>query len=70
VFAPAKTRDEVVDRIYAAIHKALQVPRLREYFLVAGYQPVGDPPARFRKNFQADLKRWAELVRLAKIVPE
>jgi tripartite-type tricarboxylate transporter receptor subunit TctC len=70
VFGPAKTRDEVVNRIYAAIYKALQSPKLREYFLVAGYQPTADPPARFQKAFHSDLKRWAELVRLARIVPE
>jgi tripartite-type tricarboxylate transporter receptor subunit TctC len=69
-FAPARTPDEVVKRIYAAIHKALQSPRLREYYLVAGYQPTADPPAVFQKNFQADLKHWGGIVRLAKIVPE
>ena len=70
VFAPAKTRGDIVDRIYAAIHKALQSPRLREFYLAGGYQPTADPPARFQKNFQADLTHWAKLVRLAKIVPE
>jgi len=69
-FAPAKLRDDIVNRIYTAIHKAIQSPKLREYFLVAGYQPTADPPARFQNDFQADLKRWAEIVRLAKIVPE
>lgn len=69
-FAPAKTPDDVVTRIYTAIHKALQSPRLREYYLTGGYQPTADPPARFQQSFQADLKRWGEIVRLAKIVPE
>jgi tripartite-type tricarboxylate transporter receptor subunit TctC len=69
-FAPAKTPEAIITRIYTAIHKALQVPKLREFFLVAGYQPTADPPARFQQNFQADLKRWGDLVRLAKIVPE
>jgi tripartite-type tricarboxylate transporter receptor subunit TctC len=69
-FAPAKLPDDVVTRIYTAIHKALQSPKLREYYLTAGYQPTADPPARFQQSFQADLKRWGEIVRLAKIVPE
>ena len=69
-FAPAKTPDRIVQRVYDAIHKSLQQPKLREYFLAAGYQPTADPPAVFQKNFQSDIKRWGELVRLAKIQPE
>ena len=69
-FAPAKTPDRIIAKIYDAIHKSLQLPKLREYFLTAGYEPTADPPAVFQKNFQADLKRWGELVRLAKIAPE
>ena len=69
-FAPAKTPDRIIAQIYGAIHKSLQLPRLREYFLAAGYEPTADPPAQFQKNFQTDLKRWGELVRLAKIAPE
>ena len=69
-FAPAKTPDKIIAQIYGAIHKSLQLPKLRDYFLAAGYQPTADPPAQFQKNVQADIKRWGELVRLAKIAPE
>jgi tripartite-type tricarboxylate transporter receptor subunit TctC len=69
-FAPAKTPDKIVAKIYSAIHQSLQLPKLRDYFLAAGYQPTADPPAQFQKNFQADIKRWGELVRQAKITPE
>lgn len=69
-FAPAKTPDKIITKIYDAIHKSLQLPKLREYFLAAGYQPTADLPAQFQKDFQADLKRWGDLVRLAKIKPE
>jgi tripartite-type tricarboxylate transporter receptor subunit TctC len=69
-FAPAKTPDRIITRIYGAIYKSLQLPKLREYLLSGGYQPVADPPAQFQKNFQADLKHWGELARLAKITPE
>ena len=69
-FAPAKTPDKIIAQIYSAIQKSLQLPKLRDYFLAAGYQPVADPPAKFQKDVQADIKRWGELVRLAKITPE
>ncbi len=69
-FAPAKTPAAIITQIYTGIRTALELPRLREYFLVAGYQPTADAPARFQQNFQADVKRWGAIVRLAKIQPE
>ncbi len=68
-FAPAKTPAPVIARIYGAIQKSLQVPAVRDFLLAGGYQPTADPPAVFQNNFQDDLKRWGELVRLAKIAP-
>ena len=69
-FAPAKTPDRIVMRIYNAILKAVHTPRMREVFTTAGYQPVADPPAVFQKNVAADIKRWEEIVRSARITPE
>jgi tripartite-type tricarboxylate transporter receptor subunit TctC len=68
-FAPARTPAPIVARVYDAIRKSLQVPAVRDFLLAGGYQPTADPPAEFQKNFQNDLKRWGELVRLAKIEP-
>lgn len=70
LFAPAKTPSAIIQKLYTEIHKALQIPRLREYLLAAGFEPAGDPPARFQTDFQADIKRYAELVRAAKIEPQ
>ena len=69
-FAPAKTPDRIVTKIYGAITKSLQSPKLRDYLLTGGYQPTADPPAQFQKDVQADIKRWGEIVRIAKITPE
>jgi tripartite-type tricarboxylate transporter receptor subunit TctC len=69
-FAPAKTPDAIIQRIYGAIHKAVQTPKMREVFKAAGYEPVADPPSVFQKNVVTDIKRWGEIVRLAKIEPE
>ena len=69
-FAPAKTPDAIVTRVYNAILKAVQTPRMRDVFIAAGYQPVADPPAVFQKNVPADIKRWGDIVRAAGITPE
>lgn len=66
-FAPAKTPPAILNRIHAEIVKALQVPAVRDYYAKNGYEPVAQPPAEFRKVFIADIARYAEIVRAAKI---
>jgi tripartite-type tricarboxylate transporter receptor subunit TctC len=66
-FAPARTPPALVNRIYAEVKKALDAPKLREAFDTGGYEPKGDPPAEFQKTFRADIKRYAVLVKAAKI---
>ncbi|HXF66710.1 MAG TPA: tripartite tricarboxylate transporter substrate-binding protein [Burkholderiales bacterium] len=70
VFAPANTPAPIVGRVQQAIHKALQVPHVREHFVSNGYEPKGDPPAVWAKAYLADLKRFAEIARAAKIEPQ
>lgn len=67
LFAPAKTPAAIVNRLHAEVVKALQEPKLREFFVSGGYAPAGDTPAEFQKIFRADIKRYAEIVRAAKI---
>ena len=67
VFAPAKTPVAIVTVFQRAIHKALQDPRVRDHFLDNGYEPRGDPPAEWAKAFRADLRKYAEIARAAKI---
>ena len=66
-FAPAKTPPAILNRIHAEIVKALAVPSVREFYAKNGYEPVAQPPAEFRKVFLADIGRYAEIVRAAKI---
>lgn len=66
-FAPAKTPPAILNRIHAEIVKALQVPSVRDYYGKNGYEPVAQSPAEFRKTFIADIARYAEIVRAAKI---
>ncbi len=67
VFAPARTPPAIVNRMHAAIRKALDVPQVRDHFLNGGYEPQGAPPAEWARLFREDLKRYAEIVRIAKI---
>jgi len=70
VFAPAKTPPAVVKKVQEAISRALQAPHVRDHFLNNGYEPQGHTPAEWGKLFRADLKRYAEITRIAKIEPQ
>ena len=70
VFAPAKTPAPIALKLQQAIHKALQVPQVRENFINNGYEPMGDPPAVWAKSYQHELKRLAEIAKAAKLEPQ
>ena len=70
VFAPAKTPAPIVKKLQEAIHKALQQPEINKHFVDNGYEPQGDPPAVWAKQFRSDVKRFAEIARAAKIEPQ
>ena len=67
MFAPPKTPATLVNQFHAAVRKAFENVQLRENFTSTGYEPAAAPPAEFAKLFKADLKRFAEIVRAAKI---
>ncbi len=67
VFAPAKTPMAVVNKLQQAIHRALQDPKVNRHFVDNGYEPQGDPPDVWARKFHADIKRYADIVRLGKI---
>jgi tripartite-type tricarboxylate transporter receptor subunit TctC len=70
VFAPAKTPTAILEKLHREIRQALAVPKVRDVLVASGYAPKGESPGEFQKIFQADLKRFAALVRAAKIEPE
>lgn len=70
-FAPAKTSNALVMKIYNEVHQALQVAKVRNAIEAGGYVPGGDyPPAEFRKYIEDDLKRIAEVAHAARIKME
>src|SRR5882672_6876968 len=49
---------------------ALGNPQVRERIAALGLEPVGSTPAEFRVFVQAEIKKYAEMVRAAGIQPE
>jgi tripartite-type tricarboxylate transporter receptor subunit TctC len=70
IFAPAKTPPAILRKVQEAVKKALEIPQVREQYVSNGYEPQGHSPAEWTKIFLADLKRYAEIARIAKIEPQ
>ncbi|MDR7092624.1 Bug family tripartite tricarboxylate transporter substrate binding protein [Hydrogenophaga laconesensis] len=70
VFAPAGTPAPIVARLNTEFRKAITVPEVRNFLIQGGYEPSGRPQAEFAAFVQSEEKRYAEIVRTAKITPE
>jgi tripartite-type tricarboxylate transporter receptor subunit TctC len=70
VMAPAATPRPVIDKLHAAIAKALAAPDLRDRFAALAVEPRTNTPEQFRALLESDLRRWAKVVKDAGIKPE
>ncbi|MEN9317068.1 MAG: hypothetical protein RIS35_3461 [Pseudomonadota bacterium] len=68
--APAGTPRDIVAKLSAAAAAALRAPDVRERFLSQGVEPVGSTPEQYAAFIDAEIPRWAEAARAAKIVPQ
>ena len=70
LFAPARTPAAIVNRLHAEVKQALGVPAVRERYASMMLEPVGNTPAEFRAEVAEQIRKYAELVKAAKIEPE
>jgi tripartite-type tricarboxylate transporter receptor subunit TctC len=68
-FAPAKTPPAVVDKLNAAIRKALKAPAVANVVGRAGYVPDGRNAAETARFFRDEVEAAGKAVKLAKINP-
>jgi tripartite-type tricarboxylate transporter receptor subunit TctC len=66
-FVPAKTPNEIVQKLYQAAKKALDAPDVRERLATFVAEPVGSSPEQFAKKFNDDVAKYAKIVKEAKI---
>jgi len=67
IFAPARTPDSIIKRLNAAITKVLSDPDISERLASQGLEPVAMTPAELRRYTEADVNRWARLIKTAGI---
>jgi tripartite-type tricarboxylate transporter receptor subunit TctC len=70
MFAPAGTPADIVDKLSREVRAAMQNPDARGRLQKLGVEPVADSPADFRRFVAAEIKAYAEQVRLAGVKPE
>jgi tripartite-type tricarboxylate transporter receptor subunit TctC len=70
LLAPAKLPPAVLGKLTSEIRKAFQDAQFRQRIVAVGLEPVGSSPEEFRKLVITNIKRFAELVKLAGIEPE
>jgi tripartite-type tricarboxylate transporter receptor subunit TctC len=67
VLAPAGVPREIVARLNQEIVRILNLPDVKERLSAMGADPVGSSPAEFAAFIQADMAKWAKVVRAANI---
>ena len=63
LLAPAGTPADVVNRLQQVTAKALNSPAMKEKLLAQGAIPSGNTPAEFAKLIEAEIKKWAPVVK-------
>lgn len=67
IVAPAGVSPEIVDKLYKAMHAEFNHPEVQRRLLSQGVIPVASSPQEFDKFVKDQLKRWAEVLEVAKV---
>ena len=70
ILAPAKVPKTYIDRLNAAVVKALHSPETRTLLSSEAAEPVGNSPEEFGKFIRGEMARWAPVVRQSGAKPE
>lgn len=67
LLAPAKTPQTVINRLLQDTRAALKSPDVNQALLSQGAEPGGSSPAEFGAYFQAEIDKWAKVIKSAGI---
>jgi tripartite-type tricarboxylate transporter receptor subunit TctC len=70
MFAPAGTPRAVIDRVNAAVRKALADPEVRNQLASQGAEAVGNSPDEYDRYNRSEIERWAKVARQANVPME
>jgi len=67
LLAPARTPRAIVDKVNAAVSRALELPDVKQRMADVGFEIVGGSPDDFAKLIRAEIPRWNKVVKEAGI---
>ncbi len=67
LFAPARTPDPIIKRLYEATKAALADPDVARKLIAGGNNIVGNDTAQFRAFLEAESKKWGDVIRTGNI---
>ena len=70
MFAPTKTPPPVVARMQKEIARVVQIPEVRQKLIEQTADPVASSPEELERVVKTELKKWAGVIRSAKIRAE
>ncbi|MFO1080384.1 MAG: tripartite tricarboxylate transporter substrate binding protein [Reyranellaceae bacterium] len=70
LLAPAGTPQPIVDRLHAAIVKALAEPAVLEGYARIGQDPASDTPQQFAELIRRETDKWTRVIKAARIEPQ
>ena len=70
MLAPAKLPPAILAKLSGEVQRAIKEPKVRERILAIDLEPIGGPPEAYRQLVVSNIKRFAELAKLAGVEPE
>jgi len=70
LFLPRAATRELVMRVHGTVKESLSAPRLKEVFVNAGADAVGNTPEELARFFQSEIAKWGKVVKAAGIQGE
>jgi tripartite-type tricarboxylate transporter receptor subunit TctC len=70
VLAPANTPRPIIDKLNAAILKALKTPEMVKLLSEQGIEAAGNSPEEFAQIMHTDIEKWMRVTREAGITPQ
>jgi tripartite-type tricarboxylate transporter receptor subunit TctC len=70
VLVPRGTPRDIVERLHREIVAIVAMPAVRERLAALGFEPIASTPAEFAARIEAEIAKWAKVIRDANIKPE
>ncbi len=70
MMAPARTPQEVIDRLAAEVQRILREPEAKKTLSNLGFDVVGSTPAEFKKFQHAEIDKWGKVIRATGAKPD